>query len=220
MTPNAYKMIINRRPFASTEHVLAVIPPMMYSMIASPYEVDIQGYIDGFHYPAHDNMRFNVLSLPGATKHNLTEEHTTHGKHTAYIVLRGVDIYRDHTEPGTDAYFDNSVIYVEGTLKSASKRNLVELYDLVAHEIIHVEIETLLHLAFEHRTMRLRELYETFFNADAHIYGEYFNKEAAQRALSWAFFHGDADPYPVEIIAAYAGIPIAQDVLETEAETQ
>lgn len=209
MNINMKKININGQPFANTENLLAVIPPMMYSMLASPHETNIQEYTDGLRYAYHTEERFNVLYLPDV-KRNLTNTHVTHPKHAAYIILHGPDLHRNRQIPGTDGYFNTNSIYCE----DETTRRIVELYDPITHEVVHAELETLLHLAFEHRTMLFDEVCETFFTEDAPIYGAYFDKDAIQSALSWVFFYGAAYPEPVEHLANYVGVTLSKDVIK------
>lgn len=206
MATHPKTMNIDGQTFANTKDLLTVIPPMMYSMLASPHETNIQEYTDGLRYSYHNEERFNVLYLPDV-KRNLTNTHVTHPKRAAYIVLYGPDLHRARTKPGTDAYFHNNTIYCG----DETTRRIVELYDPITHEVLHVELETLLHLAFEHRTMMFDEVCETFFSEDAPIYGAYFDKDAIQSALSWVAFYGAAYPEPVEHLAQYVDVTLSQE---------
>lgn len=207
MTTEPKTMNIDGQTFANTKDLLAVIPPMFYSMLASPHETNIQEYTDGLRYSYHTEERFNVLYLPDV-KRNLTNTHVTHPKHAAYIILHGPDLHRNHTKPGTDDYFHTNAIYCG----DETTRRIVELYDPITHEIVHAELETLLHLAFEHRTMLFDELCEAFFTESAHIYGAYFDKDAIQSALSWVAFYGAAYPEPVEHLAKYVGVTLSKEM--------
>ena len=188
------ELTINNDAYVRKDAVFAVIPPILQTMVASPYIINAQAYIDGHRHIDHDEMRFNVLYVQRATDGGAVV------MPAVYIVLAGIgNDFNSHCTGET--YFNTNAVYVDDDIE-----HLCVLYDVSHHKMYYRSPVSVLNTAFEHRTMTLDEVCATFFRADDPVYGKRFNKDAIRNALNIAAGIDYVDPYPLIPIAEFIGV--------------
>jgi len=192
------ELTIEGDAYVRKDAVFAVMPPMLQTMVASPYIHNVQPYIDGHRHVYHDEMRFNVLFVQYATADGTVTDPRV------YIVLAGIgNDFNGHC--AGEAYFDTNAIYINDDVE-----HLCVLYDVTHHKLHYRSAVGVLNTAFEHRTMTLDEVCTSFFVADDPIYGEHFDKDAIRDALNFAMRINYVDPYPIIRIAEFVGVELGE----------
>ena len=188
-------MTIDGDTYVRARDIVTVMPPIMHTMLASPHELNMESYLQGFWDDYHDEMYFNVLYPSSTPKYARPDG-------MAYLVLSGPGKHDCNTTRRGHNYFTDNVIYDDID-------NTVVLYDVIHHKVVTMGVLELLGTAMMHRTMSLDEVCTTFFVADDPVYGQHFDKDNIRDALTWAAYQG-GDPHPAERIAAFAGVEITQ----------
>lgn len=187
------ELTINNDIYVRKADVFAVMPPILQTMVASPYILNAQAYLDGREDVYHDETRFNVLYPQSPTT---TDD-------MAYIVLAGIGSHFNEYAAG-DTYFNTNAVYID------DERACV-LYDVIHHKLKYLNAIEVLNTAFEHRTMTLDEVCTTFFVTDDPVYGEHFDKDNIADTLNFAMRINYVDAYPMIRIAEFVGVELGED---------